>query len=76
MKSIINASVLAFALVAGTGQAQAEAVWHFPYKGAPYATQTEPVQHATGARHDRVVVQASKHTAGKSKFACKANVIC
>lgn len=46
MKTNINSAILAFAVLAGAseGQAQADTVWHFPYKAAPYATQSLPVQ--------------------------------
>ena len=41
MKSIIT--LVASALLTGTlaSHAQANTVWHFPYKGAPYATNTD-----------------------------------
>lgn len=55
MKTIINSSVLAFAALAGisASQAQADTVWHFPYKGAPYATQSAPVRQAAPVRITR-----------------------
>lgn len=55
MKTIISSAILAFAVVAGAsvGQAQAETVWHFPYKGQPYATQSAPVQQAAPVRITR-----------------------
>lgn len=48
MKSITKAALVAIALIAGSiaSQAQAETMWHFPYKGAPYATQTAPAHNA------------------------------
>ena len=59
MKTIISTAMLAFAFVAGAsvGQAQAETVWHFPYKGAPYATQSAPVYKAASVH----VVRTAKH---------------
>ncbi len=44
MKTIVAAAILAIGVAAGTvgSRAQAETVWHFPYKGVPYATQTTP----------------------------------
>lgn len=45
MKTIVKAAITALAFVAVTGPGQAkpgQPVWHFPYKGAPYATQAEP----------------------------------
>ena len=46
MKSIINFA--ATALLAGSiaGQAQANTIWHFRYKGATYATNTYTVARA------------------------------
>lgn len=47
MKTIIKTTLAAFALIAGVNASQAQPgalVWHFPYKAAPYATRTEPVQ--------------------------------
>lgn len=40
MKTIIKTTLTALALAAGASAGQAETVWHYPYKGAPYATQT------------------------------------
>lgn len=71
MKTIISTAMLAFALVAGAGQAQAETVWHHPYKGQPYATQSAPaykaapVQAARTAKHQRHAV--SVRTASKNQ---------
>jgi hypothetical protein len=47
MKTIVTAAIVAIGLAAGTigSRAQAEIVWHFPYKGTPYATQTTPTAH-------------------------------
>ncbi len=43
MKTIVTAAILAIGLAGSIGsRAEAETVWHFPYKGAPYATQTAP----------------------------------
>ena len=47
MKTIIKTTIAAFALISGVNASQAQPgypVWHFPYKGAPYATQSAPVQ--------------------------------
>lgn len=65
MTRIISALVLALVLGICSGQAQAETVWHFPYKGTPYAVHTTPLRgggalataarprHATHARAAR-----------------------
>jgi hypothetical protein len=43
MKTIVATAVLAIGLAGSIGsRAEAETVWHFPYKGAPYATETAP----------------------------------
>lgn len=43
MKTIVTAAILAVGLVGLIGsRAEAETVWHFPYKGTPYATETAP----------------------------------
>lgn len=54
MKSITKTALIAVALIAGSiaSQAQAKTVWHFPYKGAPYATQTAPT-HNSGFEHNK-----------------------
>lgn len=59
MKTIIKTTLAAFALVAGAsaGQAQAETVWHFPYKGALYATQSASAYKAASVH----VVRMAKH---------------
>lgn len=44
MKTIIKTTLTALALVVGASASQAETVLHFPYKGAPYATQAEPTR--------------------------------
>lgn len=49
MKTIIKSAIVALSLIAGTSASQAQpgTPWlHFPYKGAPYATQSAPVQQA------------------------------
>lgn len=67
MKTIVTAAILAMGL-AGTigGQAQAETVWHFPYKGVPYATETAPTvrDYRTGRRHHRC--RFFRHPAGEN----------
>jgi len=69
MKTIINSAILALAVVGGAsvGQAQAETVWHFPYKGAPYATQSAPVQQASPVRVTRHGNHVHVRTAVKHK---------
>ena len=44
MKTIIKTTLAAFAVAIGASASQAATMWHFPYKGAPYATQTEPTR--------------------------------
>ena len=53
MKTTIITAILALGLAAGTfgGQAQAdEIVWHFPYKGAPYATRVATPRNVVSER--------------------------
>lgn len=73
MKSVFNVLILTPALVAGASQAQAEAVWHFPYKGAPYATQSEAGQPPTVRQSRR---HTARHAPHRAKAACKTNIIC
>ncbi len=44
MRTIIASTIFMLGVAASAigSRAQAEIVWHFPYKGAPYATQTTP----------------------------------
>ncbi len=65
MKTIIKTTLAAFALVAGASAGQAEAVWHFPYKGAPFATQTEPAAKAAPVKIVRHGKHVHKLIAGK-----------
>lgn len=53
MKTIVVAAIMALGAAAGAvgSGAQAETVWHFPYKGVPYATQTTPAISLYRARH-------------------------
>lgn len=44
MKTITTSAIAVIGLAAGAVglPAQAETVWHYPYKGLPYATQSTP----------------------------------
>ena len=56
MKTTATAAILAVSLGATAGgAAQAEIVWHFPYKSAPYATETAPTvrDYRAGRHHYR-----------------------
>ena len=44
MKTIIKTTLATLAVVVGASASQAETVWHTPFKGAPYATHTEPTR--------------------------------
>lgn len=69
MKAISISVILAFAVAAGAsvGQVQAETVWHFPYKAAPYATQSAPADRAksVGAKRDGRQVHGRNHVKHK-----------
>lgn len=69
MKTISISVILAFAVAAGAsvGQAQAETVWHFPYKAAPYATQSAPPDRAKSVRAKRDGKQVRVRTHAKHK---------
>ncbi|MGQ0673154.1 MAG: hypothetical protein ACT4N2_09790 [Hyphomicrobium sp.] len=69
MKTIIKAAIAALSLAAGASASQAEIVWHFPYKGAPYATRTEPTQQVVPYR----MLRNGKHV--QMRTARKAHVI-
>ncbi len=73
MKTIIKTTLAAFALAAGASAGQAETVWHFPYKGAPYATQSAPAYKAASVH----VVRTAKHQhhAARVRTASKKQVI-
>lgn len=75
MKTIIKTTIAALTLVASAsvGQAQAETVWHYPYKGQPYATQSAPVYKAASVH----VVRTAKHQhhAARVRTASKKQVI-
>jgi hypothetical protein len=66
MKTIIKAAIAAFSLAAGASASQADVVWHFPYKGAPYTTRTEtvtkadPVYMAQKANHSATMKRAKE----------------
>ena len=58
MKTIVTAATLALGLAAGTNgapaqaePAQTEIVWHFPYKGSPYATRTVKTRNVVFEHH-------------------------
>lgn len=67
MKTIIKTAIAALSLAAGASASQADVVWHFPYKGAPYATRTEtatkaaPVHTTQKANHSATMMLAKKH---------------
>ncbi len=75
MKTIIKTTIAALTLVVGAsaGQAQAETVLHFPYKSAPYATQSAPVYKAASVH----VARTAKHQdqAARVRTASKKQVI-
>lgn len=50
MKTIINTAVSALFLTLSASAGNADVVWHHPYKGAPYATTTEPATPAPAQR--------------------------
>ena len=65
MKSIIT--LVASALLTGTlaSHAQANTVWHFPYKGAPYATMTVTNGSVAGVSAQKVTHKQMSHLHGK-----------
>lgn len=73
MKTIIKAAIAAITVAAGASAGQAGTVWHFPYKGAPYATQTEPTRNvaANEAKANRtlhyvkIAKKSHKHVASQ-----------
>lgn len=67
MKTIIKTAIVALTLAAGATAGQAETVWHFPYKGAPYATQTAPVAQAAPVKIVRHGKHVHKLNAGKTQ---------
>jgi hypothetical protein len=67
MKTFIKTTLAAFALVAGASAGQAETVWHFPYKGTPYATQTAPAAQAAPVKIVRHGKHIHKLIAGKTQ---------
>lgn len=74
MKTIIKTTLATLALVVGASASQAQPgvpVWHFPYKGAPYATQAEPIQQVAPVR----LVQHAKHAVAKVRTSRKSQVI-
>ena len=79
MKTIIKAAIAALVVTAGATASQAQPgypVWHFPYKGAPYATQAEPqrnvgVSETKAKRTLHYVKTAKKSHASKSLAAAQ-----
>ena len=74
MKTIIKTTLATLALVVGASASQAQPgypVWHFPYKGAPYATQAEPVKQAAAFQ----VVRHAKHAVAHKRTGSKTQVI-
>jgi len=75
MKTIIKTTLAALALVVGAsaGQAQPETVWHYPYKGQPYATQSAPTYKAASVQTARTANHV--HHAARMRTASKKQVI-
>lgn len=74
MKTIIKTTLAALALVVGASASQAQPgvpMWHFPYKGAPYATQAQPIQRATPVQQ----VRHAKHAVAQVRTASKLHAI-
>ena len=79
MKAIIKTTLATLVLVVGASASQAQPgvpVWHFPYKGAPYATQAEPqrnvgVSETKAKRTLHYVKTAKKSHASKSLAAAQ-----
>ena len=70
MKTIIKTNLAAFALITGVNASQAQPgalVWHYPYKAAPYATRTEPVQQVAPAQTVRHPKHIHMKTANKTQ---------
>lgn len=67
MKTIIKTVIVALTLAAGATAGQAETVWHFPYKGAPYATQNAPAAKAAPVKIVRHGKHVHKLIAGKTQ---------
>lgn len=69
MKTIVKTIIAAFALAVGASasQVQAETVWHRPYKGAPYATQSLPAQQAAPTQVTRHGNHVHVKMVGKAK---------
>lgn len=67
MKTIIKSAIAAIALAAGASASQAEVVWHFPYKAAPYTTKSEtaikaaPVYTSQKVNHSGTIKLAKTH---------------
>lgn len=57
MKTIMKTTLATLAFVVGASASQAATVWHFPYKGAPYATQSALAQQVAPAQ----TVRHGKH---------------
>lgn len=71
MKAIIKTAIFALTLVAGASAGHAETVWHFPYKGVPYATHVEPTwpvahKEASAQRTRHYLLTAKRSHASKS----------
>lgn len=77
MKTIIKSAIAAITVAAGaatTSEAQpGQLVWHFPYKGAPYATQGERVKEAAPVEMARQVMH--KHHVGQVQTNKRPQVI-
>lgn len=54
MKTIISTAVSALFLTLGASASNADVVWHYPHKGAPYATTTEPATPVPAQRKARI----------------------
>ena len=73
MKTIVTAAIVAIGLAAGTfgSRAQAEIVWHYPYKGTPYATETTPTVHVRRTRHGHGSCRTFRRHAGEKSWSNK-----
>lgn len=68
MKTIIKTTIAALALAVGASASQAETVWHFPYKGAPYVTQSAPAMQVAPVRVKRHGNHVHVRTAGNTQL--------
>jgi len=78
MKTILTAATLAVGLAAGAigSQAQAETVWHYPYKGTPYATETTPSACVHRTRRGSGAYRVIRRRAGEKRWTHWTNRSC